>query len=73
MTGMPAKEKLLYSALDLFSKKGYDATSVDEIAEAAGMKGPNIYKYFKGKEDLLGGELLQQGYSGYKFPYKPDK
>ena len=39
MTGMPAKEKLLYSALDLFSKKGYDATSVDEIAEAAGMKG----------------------------------
>ena len=53
MTGMPAREKLLYSALDLFSKKGYDATSVDEIAEAAGMKGPNIYKYFKGKEDLL--------------------
>lgn len=53
MTGMPARERLLYSALDLFSKKGYDATSVDEIAEAAGMKGPNIYKYFKGKEDLL--------------------
>ena len=53
MAEMSTKEKLQYAALDLFSMKGYAATSVDEIAESVGMKGPIIYKYFKGKEDLL--------------------
>ena len=53
MAEMSTKEKLQFAALELFSKKGYAATSVDEIAESVGMKGPIIYKYFKGKEDLL--------------------
>ena len=52
-TEMSPKEKLLFAALDLFSQKGYSATSVDEIAESIGIKGPNIYKYFKGKEGIL--------------------
>lgn len=47
------KEKLMDSALKLFSMKGFDGTSVDEIAEAIGIKGPNLYNYFKGKEALL--------------------
>lgn len=53
MVEQSTKEKLMASALDLFSTKGYSATSVDEIAENIGIKGPNLYKYFKGKEDLL--------------------
>ncbi|MCR5228114.1 MAG: TetR/AcrR family transcriptional regulator [Eubacterium sp.] len=48
-----AKEPLVEAARNLFSIKGYDGTSVDEIAEAVGVKGPTIYKYFKNKEDLL--------------------
>ena len=47
------KEKLMEAAIKLFSVKGYDGTSVDEIAESIGIKGPTIYKYFKGKEALL--------------------
>lgn len=47
------KEKILASALELFSMKGYTATSIDEIAASAGMKGPNIYKYFKGKKAIF--------------------
>ena len=47
------KERLLLSALELVSEKGSAATSVDEIAEKIGMKGPVIYKYFKGKDALL--------------------
>ena len=47
------KEKILASALELFSMKGYTATSIDEIAASAGMKGPNIYKYFKGKRAIF--------------------
>ena len=58
------KEKLVAAALDLFSKKGYSATSVDEIAESIGIKGPNLYKYFKGKEALFKelSELSDQSY-----------
>ena len=48
-----AREPLIKAARDLFSIKGFDATSVDEIAESIGMKGPTIYKYFENKEDLL--------------------
>jgi AcrR family transcriptional regulator len=47
------KERMMDAALELFSKKGYDATGVDEIAESVGVKGPNLYTYFKGKQALL--------------------
>lgn len=47
------RERLVSAALDLFSEKGFYATSVDEIAGSIGIKGPNIYKYFKGKQALF--------------------
>ena len=50
---MTTKEKLFEAALDLFSEKGFAATSVDEIAESIGIKGPNLYKYYKGKDALF--------------------
>lgn len=53
MTEISTKEKLLEAAVDLFASKGYDATSVDEIAESLGIKGPNLYRFFKGKAALL--------------------
>lgn len=53
MSKSDTKEKLIEAAMNLFSTKGYDGTSVDEIAESIGIKGPTIYKYFKGKEALL--------------------
>ena len=53
MAGKSTRERLMSAALDLFSKKGYEAASVDEIAESIGIKGPNIYKYFKGKHGLF--------------------
>ena len=43
----------MLAALELFSQKGYSATGVDEIAEYVGLKGPNLYKYFKNKEALF--------------------
>ncbi len=65
MSTASVREKIMNAALDLFSQKGYDATSVDEIAESIGMKGPNIYKYFKGKEEVLR-ELSAKMEEGYK-------
>lgn len=53
---MPAvsdtRQKALNAALELFSRKGYEATSMGDIAGALGIKAPSLYKYFKGKEDL---------------------
>ena len=54
MDKIPTKDRILDSALALFSEKGYDGVGVDLIAENAGIKGPSLYKHFKGKEDILG-------------------
>ena len=53
MKDMSTKERIMYAALDLFSKKGYDGVGVDLIAENAGLKGPSLYRHFKGKEDIF--------------------
>lgn len=53
MYEMTTKQKLLEAALELFSTMGYEATGVDEIAERIGIKGPNLYKYYRGKAALL--------------------
>ena len=53
MKDMSTKERILYAALDLFSEKGYDGVGVDLIAENAGIKGPSLYRHYKGKEDIF--------------------
>ncbi|AKP67794.1 hypothetical protein ABM34_09790 [Companilactobacillus ginsenosidimutans] len=47
------KRKVIMAALKLFSEKGFDATSTQEIAQESGMSQATIFKYFKTKEDLL--------------------
>ena len=47
------RQAILKAALDLFAQKGYNSTSIDAIGDAVGIKGPNIYKYFKNKEDIF--------------------
>ena len=53
MSTESVRDKIVNAGLDLFSEKGYHAASMDEIAAAAGMKGPNLYKYFHGKEEIF--------------------
>ncbi|MCR4939677.1 MAG: TetR/AcrR family transcriptional regulator [Treponemataceae bacterium] len=50
---MSTKENILEAALTLFSERGYDGTSVEQIAQAVGIKAPSLYKHFKGKEEIL--------------------
>ncbi len=47
------KDRILESAIKLFSEKGFDATSVDEIAKNADINKAMIYYYFSSKEELL--------------------
>jgi len=47
------REAIAQQALDLFVERGYDATTLAEIAEAAGVSTRTIFAYFPSKEDIL--------------------
>ncbi|MCJ7495666.1 MAG: TetR/AcrR family transcriptional regulator [Deltaproteobacteria bacterium] len=46
------RRKLLAGAAELFTRKGYAATTVREIVAAAGVSKPVLYYYFKNKEGI---------------------
>ena len=50
---MSTKEKIFDVALDLFSRKGYDSVSLNEIAEGVGIKKSSIYSHYPSKEAIL--------------------
>ena len=52
MTGKQRREQLLDVGRSLFADKGFDATSVEEIAARAGVSKPVVYEHFGGKEGL---------------------
>ncbi|BCW05694.1 TetR/AcrR family transcriptional regulator [Arthrobacter sp. NtRootA1] len=52
---------LARTAFELFSAKGYDATTVDEVAAAAGVSRRTLFNYFRTKEDLALSGLSEQG------------
>ena len=50
---MDTKQRILLEALRLFSKRGYDAVGVEQIASAVGIKAPSLYKHYKSKQDIF--------------------
>lgn len=50
---------ILDAASELFSTKGYEETSMQEIADAVGMLKGSLYHYIRNKEDLLFHLLLE--------------
>jgi AcrR family transcriptional regulator len=47
------REAIARAALELFVERGYAATTLADIAEAAGVSTRTIFAYFPGKEDIL--------------------
>ena len=47
------KREILNAALDLFSEKGYESTSVSQIAAAVGIRKASLYSHFGGKREIL--------------------
>jgi AcrR family transcriptional regulator len=48
-----AKNRIIQAAIRVFSKKGYQDTSMDEIAKEVGVTKATLYLYFESKKDLL--------------------
>ncbi|MTE19401.1 TetR family transcriptional regulator [Streptomyces sp. TRM43335] len=52
MTGKERREQLLDIGRALFAERGFEGTSVEEIAATAGVSKPVVYEHFGGKEGL---------------------
>ncbi|MFJ9902493.1 TetR/AcrR family transcriptional regulator [Streptomyces sp. NPDC101152] len=48
-----ARERLVRAAVDLFTEQGYDATTVNEIADRAGLTKTTFFRHFPDKREVL--------------------
>lgn len=47
------EKRIVYAAMRLFIDKGYDESTIDEIAAEAGISRRTFFYYFKSKDDIL--------------------
>jgi AcrR family transcriptional regulator len=66
---MATKEDILKTALVLFANKGYENTSLEEIASKIGITKPAIYYHFKNKKTLYN-EIFINKFSKLSFKMK---
>lgn len=59
------KQRIATEALKLFSKKGYEAVTVEQIATAVGIKAPSLYKHYKSKKDIFNSILEKMNQMDY--------
>src|SRR3954463_7322306 len=52
MTGRERREHLVQIGRALFAERGFDGTTIEEIAAHAGVSKPVVYEHFGGKEGL---------------------
>jgi AcrR family transcriptional regulator len=61
LTAAARREQLLDIALEVFSHTGFHATSMNEVAEAAGVTKPVLYQHFASKRELYLALLQEEG------------
>jgi AcrR family transcriptional regulator len=47
------RDEIARAAMELFAERGFDAVTVAEVADAAGVSEKTVFNYFPGKEDLV--------------------
>lgn len=52
---MTRSQQILDAACRLFTERGFDTVSIDEIGKAAGVSGPALYRHFAGRAAILQG------------------
>jgi AcrR family transcriptional regulator len=61
------RNQIIRCAIRLFNKRGFDGTSMRDIARACRMTSANIYNYISGKEDIIR-LILEEGHlQSYQF------
>lgn len=55
------REEVLRAAWVLFAEQGFEATTIDQVAEAAGMSRRTFFRYFAGKDELVLERLVEAG------------
>lgn len=50
---LATRSRLQSAALDLFTRQGFDATTVEQVAAAAGVSHMTFFRHFPAKEDVL--------------------
>src|SRR5687767_10489160 len=53
------RSRLVCSAMKLFHERGYDGTSIADIAQDAQVQCGNVYYYFKSKDDIAAAAIQQ--------------
>ena len=68
------KEVIIESAWELFSEKGYDQTTINDIISKAGISKGSFYYYFRSKDTLLNtlSMVFDNGYEEYYETVTPD-
>lgn len=52
-----ARARIEHAALDLFTRRGFDGVTIDEIADAAGIGRRTYFRYFATKADAVWGDF----------------
>ena len=55
--GEKTRDRILKAASDVFARKGFSATTIEDLVSRAGVSRPSMYYHFNGKEDLFRGVL----------------
>jgi AcrR family transcriptional regulator len=55
------RSALYDAAIDLFAVKGFDETTVEEVAQTAGVSRRSFFRYFSSKDDLLAQSVISYG------------
>lgn len=52
------RDEILAVASEMFHHHGYEATRIDDIGEAVGIRGPSLYRHFASKQEILDAIVL---------------
>jgi AcrR family transcriptional regulator len=55
------RDAIFDAAIDLFAAKGFDETTVEEVAKAAGVSRRSFFRYFASKDDLMAQNVVHHG------------
>ena len=66
------KQEILDVALELFSRQGYEATSISSIADAVGIRKASLYSHFSSKQVILDEivKIVLEKYDSHSFVLK---